>query len=451
MKHFFYPKNVAVVGASRRPHTVGHDIVKNLLDGGVLKTKFNRPYKGRLYLVNPNADQVLGIKCYNSLLKIKNKIDLVIIAVPANIVPKIVKDCIKKRVKAVIIISAGFAETGLGGKELQDHISLLLKKAKIPLLGPNCLGVINTQIMNASFAPTTPPKGKVAFITQSGALADSVVDWAVEQKFGFSKIISVGNSANLDVGDFIDYLAKDKETKTIAIYLEALKNGRGFIKSAQKCKKPIIVLKGGKTENGKTAVSSHTGSLAGNYEIYKAAFHQAKVLLVSSIEELFESARLLAKYKRIKNNIAIITNGGGCGVLAADIFQELEINLAKLSKKTLNKIEGKMHPAYSRKNPLDIVGDASSFKYDAALNAVLSQKNISGIIVLQTLQTMTNPIENAKVIIKASKKFPKKPIISVFMGGTFTKKGKHFLEAHNLPVYNFPKEGGLAIKSLIKK
>ncbi|MEK6816537.1 MAG: CoA-binding protein, partial [Nanoarchaeota archaeon] len=285
MNPVFYPKSVAVIGASRKPMAVGHGIVQNLLKGGVFQTQYNRSFKGKIFLINPNADEILGIKCSKTLAEVKDDVDLAIIAVPAKFVASVVRDCVKKKVKGVIIISAGFSEIGGEGKRLQDEISNELKKANIPLIGPNCLGVINTSAINASFAPAMPPPGSIAFVSQSGALADSVIDWAIAKNYGFSKIISVGNGANLDVSDFIEYLSEDK---AIAMYIEALKDGRNFMAAAKKCKKPIVVLKAGKTEAGKSAISSHTGSLAGSYKVYEAAFSQCGVKIAKNVEELFE-------------------------------------------------------------------------------------------------------------------------------------------------------------------
>jgi acetyltransferase len=453
MNKIFNPDSIAIIGASRKPNSVGQGLVKNLIHGGVFTSRYNKPYKGKIFLINPNTNNVLGLKSYKNILTIKNKIDLVIIAIPAKFVPSAVRDCIKKKVKGIIIISAGFSENNPEGKKLQEEISKSLKKVRIPLIGPNCLGIINTSKVNASFAPATPPKGNIAFVSQSGALADSVIDWAISNNYGFSKLISVGNSANLDVGDFIEYLSKDKETKAIAMYIESLSDGRKFMKAAKKCKKPIIVLKGGKTSEGKSAISSHTGTLAGSYRIYEAAFKQCGVKLVTNVEELFETAQILATISyRIQNSIGIITNGGGCGVLAADHCESLNIKLAKLSKHTIDKLNrsGKMHPAYSKNNPLDLVGDALSERYEAALDAMLSQSNIHGLIVIETLQTMTEPVNNAKVIIKAQKKYPKKPIIAVFMGGTFTKPGVNYLDIHKIPNFPYPEKAVLAIKALIK-
>jgi len=310
--------------------------------------------------------------------------------------------------------------------------------------------------LNASFAPTTPPEGNVAFLTQSGALADSIIDWSIEKRYGFSTIISYGNRADLDVHDFIAYLEKDEETKAIAIYLEGLHDGRKFMEVCKKAgrTKPIIVLKAGRTDKGIQAISSHTGSLAGTYAIYKAAFKQSGVFVADTIEELFDNAKALANQPSCKDNkIAIVTNGGGCGVLAADYCTELGIDIVELKKSTIDKLDksGMMHPAYSRSNPLDIVGDALPEHYEAAINTLLAEDYISGMIVIQTLQAMTNSEEDARVVVAAKEKFPDKPIVCAYMGGKFSKRGRMILESHGIPDYNDLIKAAKAMHALVER
>lgn len=435
MKAIFEPKSVAVIGASRDPHKVGHGVLKNLKDGGFFMTRFNQPFRGSIYPVNPNCESLLGLKCYKSLSKIRGHVDLAVIAVPAKYVLSVVKECVRKKVKGIIVVSAGFAE--VGNKLVQAKISSIVKKAKIPLVGPNCLGVINTHAsLNATFAPVMPPKGSVAFVSQSGALADSILDWAVENNYGLSKMVSFGNAADVDVNDLIEYLGNDKDTKAIAVYIEGLSDGRRFMRVAKACRKPIVVIKAGRTEEGMKAIGSHTGSLAGSFDVYRAAFRQSGVIFAETLQQLFDYASVLSTQPRLKrNSIAIITNGGGCGVLAADYCDMFGLKLAVPSEKTFRKIDKKMHPAYSRRNPLDLVGDALPARYEAAINAMLSDSSVHGLIVIETLQTMTKPIENAKIIVNARKKFPKKPIVCAFMGGKFSREGKMYLEAHGVPVF----------------
>lgn len=455
LKYLFEPRSVAVIGASRDSESVGYGILFNLLNGGFFQTKYNRPFKGKIFPVNPNAVEILGKLCYRSVKDIDERIELAVIAVSAKIVPKVMQECVEKGVRAAIVISAGFSELGEEGKSLQAEIARMARKYSMPLVGPNCLGIINPKFsLNASFAPAMPPEGDIAFISQSGALADSIIDWAVEKNYGFSKLISVGNAASLGVNDFMEYLESDKSTNAIAIYVESISDGRKFMEVAKACKKPIAIIKAGKTESGVKAASSHTGSLAGSYEIYNAAFRQAGVYEVNNVERLFEAAKTMAIQPRLsKNNIAIITNGGGAGVLAADYCAQNGLNLSRLSEETMQLLDNseKMHIGWSRNNPIDLVGDALPARYELAINAALRQKDIHGLIVIQTLQTMTDPVENAKIIIRAREKFEKKPVIAVYMGGLFTKPGKLLLKSNGIPVFNDPEKAVLAMKALLYK
>lgn len=451
----FNPRSIAVIGASRDEKKAGFGILRNLVSGCVFKCRFCRPFLGKIYPINPGAKRILGLKCYKSVLDVGGDIDLAIIAIPSKSVPDVVEECGKKGIRIVIIISAGFAELNKKGEEMQEHLKAIAKKYSIRIMGPNCLGIIRPPSrLNASFAPAMPPSGRVAFVTQSGALADSIIDWAIEERYGFSTIISYGNMADLDVCDFLRLLEEDKKTSVITLYIEGLRHGREFIDTAKRVsgKKPIIAVKAGKTPPGAKAIQSHTGSLAGDFEIYKAAFKQANVLLAESVEEMFDMAKALAHQPRCKNSVAIVTNGGGCGVLAADYCSEFGVNLAGLTQKTLKALDksGKMHHAYSRTNPLDIVGDALPERYEVAINTLLRQKDVHGLIVIQTLQTMTDPLEDAMVVARARKAFPKKPIICSYLGGRFGEVGRQYLEKHGIPDYNDVRKAAKAMSVLVK-
>lgn len=457
LDYILKPRSIAVIGASRKSKTVGHGILVSLVSGGVFKSRYTKPFRGKVYPVNPKAKRLLGLRCYPSVKAIKNDVDLAVIAVPAKAVPIVMQECVDKKVKGAIIISAGFGEFGEKGKELQREVVRIARKGNIRVVGPNCLGILRTENrMNASFAPTMPPRGCVAFVSQSGALADSVIDWAIDNRYGFSNVISYGNKADLDVYDFMEWLADDKETRVITLYIEGIKDGRKFIEVAKRVtkKKPVVALKAGRGEAGTKAISSHTGSLAGGYEIYEAAFKQAGIIMADNVEELFDLAKALGDQPACrKNSIAIITNGGGCGVLTADYCEEFGIRLAELKKSTIRKLEksGKMHPAYSRRNPLDIVGDALPDRYKVAVHTLLEENYIHGLIVLQTLQTMTDPIKDGQIVIDAHRKYPLKPIICVYMGGRFSKYGIKHLEDHCIPDYNDPRKAAKAMWALIEK
>jgi acetyl coenzyme A synthetase (ADP forming)-like protein len=454
---FFEPESVAVIGASRKPNSAGHGILRSLLKGGVFRYKTNRPFRGRIYAINPNADKVQGKRCYKSVTDIKKTIDLAVIAVPAKIVLSVMQDCAKKRIKGVIIISAGFGETGETGRQLELQVLSVAKKAKIRILGPNCLGIMRpSSNLNASFGPCMPIDGNVAFFSQSGALVDSVIDWSLERKYGFSSVVSLGNKTDLTFSDLLLWAQQDKITTAIALYLEGINDGKQFMATAKKVSKtkPIIALKAGRTLTGIKAVSSHTGSLAGSYEIYKTVFNQCGIHTADNVDELFEMAEALANQPPCKkNSIAIITNGGGAGVLCADHCESLGIKLAELSKKTLITMErsGKMHPAYSRRNPLDLVGDALHDRYMVAIDTVLQQKDVYGLIVIQTLQTMTEPMLDARAVLSARKKYPDKPIITAYMGGNFSRNAVELLEANHVPDFNVPNKAAVAMKALIDR
>lgn len=451
------PRSIAVIGASRNSASVGHGVLKNLLKGGVFQSKYSKPFRGKIYPINPKAKSVLGKRCYPSVNAVEGPIDLVVIAVPAKVVPQVMQGCVDKKVKGAIIISAGFGEFGEEGKKLQQQVLEIAKKGRISIVGPNCLGVLRMENhMNASFAPTMPPRGSVAFISQSGALADSVIDWAIDNRYGFSNVISYGNKADLDAHDFMEWLADDPETRVITLYIEGVRDGRRFLETAKKVvkKKPVVALKAGRGESGSRAISSHTGSMAGSYAIYEAAFKQSGIIQADNVEELFDLAKVLAEQPACKDNsIAIVTNGGGCGVLTADYCEEFGVKLAELTPATIKKLEatGKMHPAYSRRNPLDIIGDALPERYKVAIDTLLAEKYICGLIVLQTLQTMTDPIKDGQIVIDAHHKWPMKPIICTYMGGKFSKAGIRYLEQHCIPDYNDPRKAARAMWALIER
>ncbi len=474
LEPFFSPKNIAVVGASRDVNSVGYGVLSSLVHGCVKPgvPGEGKPYAGEIYAINPNADEILGVKCHKTLEDVPaESIALVIIAVHASIVPQIMRDAAKKHAKAAIVISAGFGETGAEGKKLQNEMLSVAREAGIRILGPNCLGLIAPHNnLNASFALSTPPAGNVAFFSQSGAMADSIIDWALRERYTFSAIVSLGNSADVDVNDLLLWALEDANTKAITLYLEGVSDGRKFMDTLRRVTptKPVIVLKGGKSAVGLHAVSSHTGSLAGSYKVFTAAVHQSGGLMVDSIEELFDVARAKAdspaldlsplektnpadgSIVRSPKGVVIVTNGGGAGVLCADYCGDFGVPLAELSAECIAALDasGKMHPAYSRGNPLDLVGDALPERYAAALHTVLSQENVSGAIVIQTLQTMTNSIEDARVVVQASKAFPDKPIVAVFMGGKYTEESINLLREHSIPDYNDPQKAARAMAAL---
>jgi len=429
MQKLFNPQSVALIGATNRAGSVGLGIAENLWLG-----KKQR----KIFFVNPNSKKVLKQKTYASIAEIKEKIDLAIIAVPAKFVKQVSLECCLAGAGCCIIISSGFAETGLAGETLQKEISEIFAKNNIPLVGPNCLGVINPhKKLNASFAPDTPQPGKIAFLSQSGALIDSVIDYSLLENLGFSLMVSYGNEAGLGLNDFLAMAGEDKNTKVIAVYLEEIKNGQDFIKIASEIakQKPIIILKGGKTPAGNKAAQSHTAAMAGEAKIYSAAFQKAGVLEVETIRDLFLAAQNLgrADLPQIGEAWAILTNGGAVGVITADWCSKFGVKLAEIALQN---------------NPWDVLGDATSEKYQMALTTLLKQKEVSGVIFCQTLQTMTDPWQNAKIIIKTQKQYPQKPILPLFLGGVKTKKAVDLLKQAGLGCFQEPRDA-VMIASLL--
>ncbi|MCK9578372.1 CoA-binding protein [bacterium] len=442
----FDPSSVAIIGASDEKGTVGFGLVKNLLSGAK---------KRKVFLVNPFDKEVFGEETYSSIKDIKEKVDLAIIAVPSKIVLQIVKECISKKVSGVIIVSAGFGELGEEGKKREDEIVSYLREAKIPLIGPNCLGIINPRVnFNASFAPISPLKGNIGFLSQSGALLNSLMDSMNEKNIGFSKLVSYGNEADLSLSDFLHYLGEDKDTKVICMYIEGIKNGRGFMDVASEVskKKPIIVIKSGRSNAGQKAAATHTGSIAGDYEVYATAFKQSGVVLVDTLEELFDSAKSLLMQPKCSNGIGVVTNGGGAGVLTVDYCEAEGVKLVEIKDKDIDQVDkkGTLSVIPAKRNPLDLLGDALPDRYLAGVNAFLSQERVKGLIIIETTQIMTEPLENAKIIIEMKKKYPKKPIVCCFLGGELVSDAIKLLEKNNIPNYPDLKRAVKSIKKLIK-
>lgn len=439
----FNPASIAVIGASEEEKTVGAGLVKNLMQS-----------RRKIYCVNPFREKVFQMDCFKKITDIKEKIDLAIVAVPAKVVLEVVEECCQKKVRGIIVVSSGFRESGEEGRQREDKLIELVEKAGIPLIGPNCLGIINLNSgLNASFAPLTPQKGDIAFLSQSGSLANALIDRSVDFNLGFSKIVSYGNEAQVDLTQLLSYLKDDKETKVILLYLEGVKKGREFFETAREVSKikPIVVLKAGRSKMGGRAVSTHTGSMVGDYETYQAVFKQAGLVEVDSLEELLDVGKALSFEKKCRNGIGIVTNGGGLGVLAVDFCEKLGVEVSELKKETIDKLEKdkRMEKVSIKRNPLDIMGDALSERYEAAIRVLLEEKEINGLLVIQSVQIMTEPLKNAKIITELEKEFPLKPVICCFVGGPLIKEAVGYLEENKIPNYPDPKRAVKAIKSLI--
>jgi len=439
---FFNPKSIAVIGASREPQKVGHRVFRNLIESG---------FHGGLYPINPNANKLLGFKCYKSVLDVPDHIDLAVIVVPARIVPSVVEECGLKGVKGIVIISAGFSEVGREGARLEREVIGLCRKYGMRMQGPNCLGLISVQSrVNASFAPTMPLPGNIAFISQSGALGSTILNWAIRNEIGFTKFISLGNEADLNAADFIEALEDDEETKVIGLYMEGVKEGKRFIEVAKKVvrKKPIIAIKAGTTDAGIRAVSSHTGSLAGSDTAFSAAFRKAGIIRANTLEELFNLVLAFSSQPTPRGNrILIVTNGGGPGILAADACEKMGLDLPLLEYEIRENLRRLMPPHASLNNPLDVLGDADENRYKLALEAGLKSNNVDGIIVILTPQAVTPCEEVAKVVVKLGKG-SSKPIIASFMGFEETSEVIKILKRGGVPNYAFPETAAFVLKSM---
>lgn len=444
----FSPRSIAVIGVSRRRQSVGQAVFSNIL--------FNN-YKGTVYPVNPRAQSILGVKCFADILDIQDKIDLAVIITPSKIVPKVLQDCGDKGVKAVVVISAGFKEIGKDGLRLEEKIKNIAKKYGISLLGPNCLGLINTDpavSMNASFATTTPKQGNISFITQSGALCTVVLDYAKGENIGFAKFVSMGNKVDITENDLLLALKDDSKTEVILMYLEDLSDEREFIRIARQITgeipkvKPIIAVKSGRTIPGARAALSHTGSLAASDEVYDAIFAQCGVLRVNSVEELFEAALAFANQPLPRGDrVAVVTNAGGPGIMATDACIRHGLKMATLGKRTYAKLRKSLPESASIQNPVDLVGDARHDRYQLALDATLADKGVDGLIVILTPQAMTDIEEIARTISKVASRYPK-PVLACFMGIADVSGGKKILTEGKVPHYRFPEAAARALASM---
>ena len=443
LEFVFNPKSVAIIGASDKPGKIGFILVNNLLKDG---------YRGKIFPVNPKHETLLGLKCYPSIKDIKEEVDLAVIAIPAKFVPGVVKDCGEAGVKAVVVISAGFKEVGHEGAKLEKELVDTAKNYGIKLVGPNCLGVINTALnLNATFAEKMPPPGRVSFFSQSGALGVALIDWSIENKFGFGKFVSLGNKADLNETDFLEYFGEDPDTDIILGYIEDVKDGRRFLEVAQKVarRKPVIIIKSGSTEAGARAASSHTGALAGSDRAFTAAFKKAGIIRAYGIKELFELAEIFKSGKLPQGNrLLVVTNAGGPGIIAADAADKLGIKLDPMSRESIEALVKKLPPSASLYNPVDVIGDATSERYKVVLEQAIKDEIVQGICVILTPQAMTDVENIAKVIIETNERTDK-PIFASFIGGEGVKGGVKLLKEKSIPCYEDPLIAITAYKKLI--
>jgi len=427
----FKPENVAVIGATEKEGSVGRTILRNLI---------TNPFGGTIFPVNPKRPNVLGIQAYKSVLDIPVNIDLAVIVTPAKIVPMVIDDCIEKGIPGAIIISAGFKEIGEEGAELERQI-LEKARGKMRIIGPNCLGVMLPLYgMNATFAGGMARPGNVGFISQSGAICTAVLDWSFEENVGFSAFISIGSMLDVNWGDLIYYLGDDPQTTSIVIYMESVGNARAFLSAAREValKKPIIIIKAGRTAQAAEAAASHTGSLTGSDEVLDAAFRRSGILRVNSISDIFYMAEVLAKQPEPKGNrLAIVTNAGGPGVLATDALIMGGGELADISDETMEKFNSFLPSAWSHNNPIDILGDADPERYAKSLEIAATDESADGLLVILTPQDMTDPTQTAEYLRPYAKSI-NKPILASWMGGADVQAGVRILNRANIPTFEYP-------------
>lgn len=428
------PKTVAVIGASDTEGSVGQSIMKNILLG---------KERRKIYPVNLNKEEIMGLKCYPNITKVPEHVDFAVIATPAKTVPRIVEDCGKAGVSGLVIISAGFREIGAEGQKLEEEITRIKSKYNLRILGPNCVGIIRPHIgLNATFLRDNPQPGQIAFVSQSGALGSAILNWAVSARIGFSMFASLGSTLDIDYGDMIDYLGEDPNTRSIIIYMEDVRSARKFMSAARGFArtKPIIVIKAGKHAAGAKAASSHTGALAGDYAVYDAAFKRAGVVMVDEISDLFNCASVLdSRFLPAGPRLAIVTNAGGPAVLAADAVTSHDGELAELSEETKRVMDANLPPYWSHGNPLDILGDADAKRYELAVKACIADPNVDGLLVIYTPQGTTQPTNLAETVVKIAAD-RRKPMLTVWMGEDSVREARQVFYKNDVPTYPTPEE-----------
>jgi acetyltransferase len=428
----FAPRSVAVIGATETEGAVGRTVLWNLISS---------PFGGTVYPVNPKRPSVLGIKAYPSIKALPEKVDLIVVCIPAPAVPAIIQEAVSCGVKGAVIISAGFKEIGPEGAKLEQEVLKIARTGKMRIIGPNCLGVMNPiGGLNASFAGSMAKPGNVAFLSQSGALMTAVLDWSLKENVGFSGFVSIGSMLDISWGDLIDYYGNDPKTQSILVYMETIGDARSFLSAAREVAltKPIIVIKPGRTDQAAKAAASHTGSLTGGDDVVEAAFRRTGVLRVNNISDLFYMAEVLAKQPRPKGpRLTVLTNAGGPAVLAVDALITSGGELSTISKETIEKLNTFLPASWSHGNPVDILGDAKAERYAKTLELCAEDPNSDGLLVILTPQDMTEPTETAE-LLKQYARIDGKPVLAAWMGGSVVSDGEHILNQSGIPTFPYP-------------
>jgi len=443
LDNFFNPTSIGIIGASRDPKKIGYGILKNIIDG---------KYKGKIFPINPNAKEILGYECVARITDLKSPPDLVILSVPAQIILSVMKGAVEFGVKHFVIISAGFKETGEEGLARETELKELIQHNNLSVLGPNCLGFITTEHnLNATFAGTSPEKGKIAFASQSGALCTATLDWAQKTHIGFSYFISLGNEADINEVDLLNLWDSDPNVSSIVLYLEGFRDGKQFYHVAQRVslKKPVIVMMPGKSQEAKRAISSHTGSIAAEAIVLDAALKQAGVIQAENLEDLFDYMTIFEETKMpLGRNIAIVSNAGGPAILTTDEISRQNLKIAQLSEKTIETLGKSLPRLINLRDPLDLIGDALSTRYDIGLKELLHEDNVDAVVVLLTPQVMTEIEETASVIVRNAKKF-NKPVVTAFMGGMNVEHGIRILNEQGIANFYYPERAVKALQKMI--
>ena len=429
---FFEPESVALIGATENPGSVGRTVLWNLI---------STPFGGTVYPVNPKRPSVLGIRAYPNIAAVPEKVDLAVVVTPARTIPGIIRECVDAGVPAAVVISAGFKETGPEGLAYEQQLVAEARRGNMRVIGPNCLGVMSPLTgLNATFARGMALPGNVGFISQSGALCTAVLDWSLREQVGFSSFLSIGAMSDVGWGDLIDYLGNDSRTRSILLYMETIGDARAFLSAAREValSKPIIVIKPGRTEAAARAAASHTGSLTGSDEVLDAAFRRSGVLRVNNISDLFYMAEVLAKQPRPAGpRLSIVANAGGPAVLATDALVSAGCEIPELSKETFDALNAFLPAAWSRNNPIDILGDAGPDRYAKALEIAANDPNADGLLVILTPQAMTDPTKTAEQL-RPYAQIEGKPVLASWMGGSHVAAGEEILNRAGIPTFPYP-------------
>lgn len=445
LEAIFAPQSVAVLGASPSPDRLGHQVLKNIVEHG---------FEGRIYPIHPRAQRVLDLPAYPSVLAVPDPIDLAVIVIPVEHVIEAVEQCGEKGVKGLIVITAGFKEVGGEGKERERRLLSVVKRYGMRMVGPNCLGVIDTiSKLNASFAALMPNEGEIAFMSQSGALCTAILDWSKVSGIGFSRFVSLGNKADVDEVALLKAWDDDPHSKVILAYLEGITDGPGFMAAARQVtqRTPVVAIKSGATAAGTRAVSSHTGSLTGSESAYEAAFAQSGIIRAQSMEELFDCALAFAYQPPITGNrVAIVTNAGGPGIISTDAIERSGwLKMAEFTQATIQRLQRDLPPTANVFNPVDVIGDARSDRYRIAISAVLDDPGVDAVLVLLTPQAQSDLPETSQVIIDLAAQ-QQKPVLTSFMGGYSLGPALELLNKHRIPNYEFPERAVNALAAMAR-